>query len=95
MRTILIVSLVLLVVSCPCSLAVPVSDTLPHVVIVATGGTIAGTGSSSGELLNYTPGTISISDLMATVPGAQHVRLSRRGTVQQHRQRPDDPPLSG
>ncbi|MFA5002626.1 MAG: asparaginase [Methanolinea sp.] len=69
MRTILIVSLVLLVVSCPCSLAVPVSDTLPHVVIVATGGTIAGIGSSSGELLNYTPGTISISDLMATVPG--------------------------
>lgn len=40
----------------------------PRVVLLATGGTIAGTAASAGDSLNYTPGQLSVQALLAAVP---------------------------
>ena len=49
------------------SLQVP----LPRVRLIATGGTIAGTGPSCTSLTDYTPGTLSGTALLAELPGLQ------------------------
>ncbi len=41
---------------------------LKNIVLMATGGTIAGMGEA-GKALGYTPGTTSVQSLMETVPG--------------------------
>ncbi len=46
----------------------PKPDERPGVVILATGGTIAGMGES-GTRPGYTPGQIAIDDMIAAVPG--------------------------
>ena len=49
---------------------------LPTIVVLATGGTIAGSGSQ-GRATNYRPGQIGIEDLVGCVPGIDavaHVR---------------------
>ncbi len=46
----------------------PKTDERPGVVILATGGTIAGMGES-GTRPGYTPGQIAIDDMIAAVPG--------------------------
>jgi L-asparaginase type II len=45
------------------------SEDLPHVVILATGGTIAGTALSAPELVHYTAANISVDQLITSVPG--------------------------
>ncbi|MFO1074208.1 MAG: asparaginase [Geminicoccaceae bacterium] len=40
----------------------------PHVVIVATGGTIAGAGASAGNTASYEAGKVNIEALIANVP---------------------------
>lgn len=66
---ILIFFLVLFTVSV--SASEPGPARLPCVVVVATGGTIAGTASSSSELVHYTPGNLSVEQLIAAVPDLQ------------------------
>src|SRR5213592_1201539 len=45
---------------------------LPRVIILATGGTIAGTGASS-DRAGYTAGKISIDDLIGTIPSVKKI----------------------
>ena len=46
----------------------PASRPLPIVYILSTGGTIAGSGSSSTDLSNYKPGAILGAQLVKAVP---------------------------
>src|SRR5687767_4966426 len=55
-----------LALTCPSS--VTARQQLPTVWILATGGTIAGQGSSSTDLSNYKPGSISGDQLVKAVP---------------------------
>jgi L-asparaginase type II len=49
---------------------------LPLVAILATGGTIAGTGATGDQLTGYTAGVLSASDLLAAVPEiTRHARI--------------------
>ncbi len=41
---------------------------LPHIKILATGGTIAGSAASAGKLTGYTAGALSIQSLIDAVP---------------------------
>ncbi|MCK9197573.1 MAG: type II asparaginase [Syntrophales bacterium] len=41
---------------------------LPHVVILATGGTIAGAGASTTTTVDYTPAKVGVAALIAAVP---------------------------
>src|SRR6185369_1581155 len=56
------------------SLALPLSaaaaDTLPHVVVLATGGTIAGAAASDVQA-GYTSGQVGVDQLLAAVPQAK------------------------
>jgi glutamin-(asparagin-)ase len=45
----------------------------PAVAILATGGTIAGSGSSSGRDSAYVSASIGIDDLIAAVPDLGHI----------------------
>ena len=46
------------------------SSVLPHIVVVATGGTIAGSASSATDTTGYRAGTSGVDDLLAAVPQA-------------------------
>jgi L-asparaginase type II len=48
--------------------AVPAAAKLPNVTILATGGTIAGTGSSSTTTVGYTAATVGVQSLIKAVP---------------------------
>lgn len=50
-----------------------VSQKLPNVVILATGGTIAGTGASSTTTVGYTSATVGVDKLIAAVPELKKV----------------------
>ncbi|QRX84325.1 type II asparaginase [Glaciimonas sp. PAMC28666] len=50
-----------------------VAQTLPNVVILATGGTIAGTGASSTTTVGYTSATVGVDKLIAAVPELKKV----------------------
>lgn len=49
------------------------SSLLPNVTIFATGGTIAGSASSSSEVTGYTAGALGVDILIAAVPEIQNV----------------------
>ncbi len=62
-----------LIFCCALLLLTPLSvkaapDTLPKVTILATGGTIAGTGGSATQLTGYKPGDLTAEQLIAAVP---------------------------
>lgn len=46
---------------------------LPHVVILGTGGTIAGRGASPLQTAGYTAGELSVEELTAAVPGLEQI----------------------
>lgn len=46
---------------------------LPHVRVVATGGTIAGRAPAPDQLSNYRSGAIPVEELLADVPGLERV----------------------
>ena len=50
-----------------------VAQKLPNVVILATGGTIAGTGASSTTTVGYTSATVGVDKLIAAVPELKKV----------------------
>ncbi len=56
---------VLLVVATPFSWA---ADQLPHIVILATGGTIAGSAASNTQTTGYKAGALGIETLLSAVP---------------------------
>ncbi|MDD1705006.1 MAG: asparaginase [Methanoregula sp.] len=49
----------------------PQKAPLPNILILATGGTIAGTAQNSTDLLHYIPGNLSVESLIASVPEIQ------------------------
>ena len=49
---------------------------LPRVIILATGGTIAGAGTSS-DRAGYTAGKIPIDDLIGTIPTVKKIDYYR------------------
>lgn len=52
------------------------ASALPHVVLVGTGGTIAGSAAAaSGQ--HYTAGVVSVDDLLASVPGIDNIARLR------------------
>ncbi|WP_223881671.1 type II asparaginase [Affinibrenneria salicis] len=57
----------LVVVVCFASLAAA-AENLPHVVILATGGTIAGSGGSNTQTTGYKAGVIGVDSLINAVP---------------------------
>lgn len=60
--------LTLLFLIIPVYCAENTSSDLPDIHILATGGTIAGTGSKGTDLAHYTPGTLSIDSLITSNP---------------------------
>lgn len=50
----------------------PVQNNLPRVIILATGGTIAGAGASA-DRAGYTAGKIPIDDLIGTIPSVKKI----------------------
>lgn len=46
----------------------PVQNTLPNVVVLATGGTIAGSGATSTTTVGYTAAKVGIEKLLSAVP---------------------------
>ncbi len=51
---------------------VQAQDKLPRVIILATGGTIAGAGASA-DRAGYTAGKIPIDDLIGTIPSVKKI----------------------
>ncbi|MBV8047757.1 MAG: type II asparaginase [Paludibacterium sp.] len=56
---------------------------LPHVVILATGGTIAGTGATSTTTVGYTAAKLGVDQMIASVPELQKVADVRGEQVAQ------------
>ena len=46
---------------------------LPHVVVLATGGTIAGTGASDTQMTGYQAGALGVEVLLEAVPALKQV----------------------
>lgn len=68
MRIYPIIFILLFVIACPVSALDTENKNLPHVVILATGGTIAGTAPSATELVKYTAANMSVDQLISSVP---------------------------
>ena len=50
-----------------------VAASLPHVLLLSTGGTIAGSGAASTQVNTYAAGALSGDDLLAAVPELQQL----------------------
>jgi L-asparaginase len=72
----LTVGLVVLNPAAPASLAAPSTQTLPNVVVLATGGTIAGAASTNVQA-GYTSGQVGVEQLIAAVPEAKKLAALR------------------
>ena len=60
---------------------------LKNIVILATGGTIAGKAASGTQMTGYTAGAYSVADLLAGVPElGELARYQRRAAVQYRQQ---------
>jgi len=68
MRMYPIIVILLFIIACPVSALETDGKNLPHVVILGTGGTIAGTAPSSAELVEYTTANLSVDQLVTSVP---------------------------
>ncbi|MGY3292176.1 L-asparaginase/Glu-tRNA(Gln) amidotransferase subunit D [Bradyrhizobium sp. LM3.6] len=60
---------------------------LPNVMVLATGGTIAGTGASSTTVVGYTAATVGIETLLNAVPELKTVANVKGEQVFPDRQR--------
>lgn len=58
---------------------------MKNIVIIATGGTIAGSGDA-GKAADYQAGRISVSDILESVPSIRIARSSEDRADVQHRQ---------
>lgn len=59
------------------ALAAVAAEPLPRVTILATGGTIAGAGTSSTATVGYKSGAIGVEHLLAAVPELAKVATVR------------------
>jgi L-asparaginase len=50
----------------------PTNESLPNVVVLATGGTIAGTGASAADRV-YQPGEVPVNALLDAVPEVNRI----------------------
>jgi L-asparaginase len=53
-----------------------------RIVVLGTGGTIAGTAASLGAHLGYRPGQVPVADLVAAIPGLSGVRVDTEQVAQ-------------
>jgi len=58
------------------SVTIPAADKLPNIVVLATGGTIAGAAASDVQA-GYTSGQVGVDQLLAAVPQAKKLALLR------------------
>lgn len=63
-----------LILLCSCLTYLVTSQNLPRVIILATGGTIAGQGTNT-ERAGYIPGKISIEDLLKNIPSINKIAI--------------------
>jgi L-asparaginase/glutamin-(asparagin-)ase len=56
-------------------------DKLAHVTILATGGTIAGSGATSTTTVGYTAATVGVDRLIQAVPELAKVAQVRRAGI--------------
>ena len=73
----------MLVLLCLAAAAAAQAQTLPNVVILATGGTIAGTGATSTTTVGYTAAKVGVDALIAAVPELKKVANVRGEQVMQ------------
>ncbi|ONN66622.1 type II asparaginase [Herbaspirillum sp. VT-16-41] len=73
----------MLVLLCLATAAAAQAQTLPNVVILATGGTIAGTGATSTTTVGYTAAKVGVDALIAAVPELKKVANVRGEQVMQ------------
>jgi L-asparaginase len=73
----------MLVLLCLAAAAAAHAQTLPNVVILATGGTIAGTGATSTTTVGYTAAKVGVDALIAAVPELKKVANVRGEQVMQ------------
>jgi L-asparaginase/Glu-tRNA(Gln) amidotransferase subunit D len=52
----------------PSSLAVRAQEALPNIVVVGTGGTIAGQGQSAANTSSYASAVVKVDDLVKAIP---------------------------
>lgn len=68
--------LILAPLACAHSQVTPDSAALPRVLVIATGGTIAGVQAAPGTLGGYTAGTLTAEQIIASVPElSRHARV--------------------
>ena len=58
------------------TVSAPAADKLPNVVVLATGGTIAGAAASDVQAA-YTSGQVGVEQLLAAVPQAKKLAVMR------------------
>ncbi|WP_413457795.1 type II asparaginase [Herbaspirillum huttiense] len=73
----------MLVLLCLAAAAAAQAQNLPNVVILATGGTIAGTGATSTTTVGYTAAKVGVDALIAAVPELKKVANVRGEQVMQ------------
>lgn len=73
----------MLVLLCLAAAAAAQAQQLPNVVILATGGTIAGTGATSTTTVGYTAAKVGVDALIAAVPELKKVANVRGEQVMQ------------
>ncbi len=62
--------------SCARAQSLPDTSSLPKVLVIATGGTIAGVQAAPGTLGDYRPGTLTAEQIIASVPElSRHARV--------------------
>lgn len=62
----------LLVLLCFCPFCIADAQNLPRVIIIATGGTIAGQGASA-DRADYMPGKLNVEDLLGSIPSVKKI----------------------
>jgi L-asparaginase len=79
-RCLTVIALIALAMACSATMAArqsePASSNLPTVVVLATGGTIAGAASSDVQAA-YTSGQVGVQQLLAAVPQAKKLAVLR------------------
>ncbi|ULQ56818.1 type II asparaginase [Flavihumibacter rivuli] len=55
-----------------CSVLITSAQTKPKIIILATGGTIAGTGAAA-DRAGYTAGKLNVDDLLSSIPAAKKI----------------------
>jgi L-asparaginase len=77
MRKIIFICIFIAILTFPVCLVAGNAPALPNIVILATGGTIAGAGPSATETKDYKAGVINVESLLRSVPGIESIAKIR------------------